>query len=251
MGKLAGPLKFTGKLGDLSLYKGKNGDIIIKQSSAPSKKKVKKDRVYENFRRTGTEFGRASKAAAQIRHAVNMHYRSCSDTGVDGRLNKAVLEVLKTDPIHNWGGRIVSAGKVEKLEGFQWHEQQTLDNVLLADTAGFIEFGTGVMHAVVSSFDCKTELINPEYATDFEIIAGAVGINPEGNDYTHDTKRSGKIAINKGKVKGFVLDLKLEPEGLGFMLLTLGIVFYQTVAGVSHQMKSKGAMEVLKAGKPQ
>src|SRR3982751_3410246 len=86
MAKLQGPLRFTGKLEDLSAFYRKDLDqIIVRMKGGATKERIQKDPTFANTRRINSEFGGRSKMSKWIRKILRSQ-KGIFDAKVAGNL---------------------------------------------------------------------------------------------------------------------------------------------------------------------
>ncbi|WP_028980234.1 hypothetical protein [Sporocytophaga myxococcoides] len=93
MPKQEGPNKMTGFIDGKIYYKMK-GEFYVRNSSAPSKKRVKKDSAYKAFRNNSKEFGVASYVGSCFRKSFGSVLDNVSDKKVYTRISKLFADVI-------------------------------------------------------------------------------------------------------------------------------------------------------------
>lgn len=119
MAFLIGGINFEGSLGDISAYRMKGSErTVVRLKGGPSKKKIKTDPRMVNTRRTMSEFGAASKAAARVSNMIK-HRAGWSTQGVQGALTAVMMHLRRSDTQSTWGQRgILFSSNPKILEGF-------------------------------------------------------------------------------------------------------------------------------------
>jgi hypothetical protein len=120
MAKQDSTLKFNGTIDGLSYYK-QNGEYRVRRKGGPTRAQYKESPSFEGARQHGHEFGRASKGGKLIRTAFREMTRMASDPYMDSRLNKLLLQIVKSDPGHAIGERTIMGGQKELLKGFDFN----------------------------------------------------------------------------------------------------------------------------------
>lgn len=120
MGKQTSAIRFTGKLGGLIGYTHNGVDCVrtcpvsVKQTSGT--------------RRAAREFGKASNAAALIRHALQDVAHVRYDRGFQNRLNKAMGKVLRSDIPQRGRKRRITTANLRQLVGFRVNDHSPIQH---------------------------------------------------------------------------------------------------------------------------
>ena len=109
MGKLTGIIRFTGKLGGLSIYE-MNGQHIVRQSYGPDAETIRKNPNYQGLRERNQEFGHASPAAKMLRSRFSTLLKELGDKDVHHRLTQVFLAIKNLDTQSEKGHRLVDIG---------------------------------------------------------------------------------------------------------------------------------------------
>jgi hypothetical protein len=249
MGKLIGDIKFTGRVGNLSFYEHKeSGEIRVRTLGGPSAEQVKYGENFGNTRGYNKEFGRASGTGKLLRHAIPAITKYCRSSDLNTDLVSVLKAIIQTDPVNKLGERIVSAGKVELLEDFQWNKALPLEAALNTECVGLIDPNSGKMQVIVASFNAREAIKAPENATHYQISAAGIAIHPEEKTKKAEIVSGPVSPVNGGAVKALTLDVALNASGYSLVLLGLGITFFETVNSKKKPLPG-GAFQVLKAQK--
>lgn len=120
MGKQTGLLKFTGRVGDLIGYRvGKQHYVRSMPAEVRQSPRTKISSRY---------FGKASTLGAAMRHAMDPLLDIRYERAMGNRLNKALLNVLREDDLHQQKHFIPR--HFRGLEGFSLNQHANLSNVL-------------------------------------------------------------------------------------------------------------------------
>lgn len=119
MAKVIGIPLFVGTVGNLTIYKTKDG-MLARQKGGPSRQQVKHSKQFENSRRASAEFGEASRYAGKLRRAVWPILYPMRSQSLNGRLTAKFRQVLLADPIHGKGERKVLSGNLGLLRDFEF-----------------------------------------------------------------------------------------------------------------------------------
>jgi hypothetical protein len=248
MAKLIGDIKFTGRLGGLSFFPDKNGNIIVRGPGGPSKEQVAHSDRFENTRRNNKEFGRASSTGKLLRDAIPVITKYCSYPDLNIDLVKTLKKVIKTDTAHGWGERLVSGGNVQLLEDFQWNQNVPLESAINTECAGLIDPVSGKMQVIIASFNPKEAINAPANATHYQLTAAGLAIHPEQKTKKAEIVTGPLSSLKGSAVKSLTLDIALDAAGFSFLMLGLAITFFETVNGKKRPMEG-GSFQVLKVDK--
>jgi len=129
-----GSVILDGQIGDLSFYHSQ-GKPQVRRRSGVSKDRIKSDRHYARTRENNTEFGRASRAAKQIRLASKLalgeRRQLFEDSSLANRLTTRLSAVVAADAGHVRGARDVQPEGLKLLNGFSFNAVAALKDVLL------------------------------------------------------------------------------------------------------------------------
>ena len=112
-------LKFTGPLGEMSMYNSKYGPIARKRGG-PSAKQMKNSPSFRRVRQHQSEFSRAAKASQLLRLAFYPQVMAAKETFTNARLIKLFTQIVKADRVNAPGMRNVVDGPLEQLNGFEF-----------------------------------------------------------------------------------------------------------------------------------
>ncbi|PWV56012.1 hypothetical protein [Chitinophaga sp. S165] len=112
MGKQQGILPFTGQLGDRVGYL-RNGKYFLRR-------KALEVRQSPATKRAAKDFGTASKAGAQLRHALYTELHRYYDSNVITRLNKALTGAIQNDQYRPAGERRLNVTNMQSLNDFHF-----------------------------------------------------------------------------------------------------------------------------------
>jgi hypothetical protein len=250
MAKQAGPIFFEGRLGNLSFYKDCNGNYLVRGIGGPSKEKVKRDRVYANFRKTGSEFGAVSHTCRLVRRAFRPYTRHCTEGTLCNRLNSLGMKVMESDKIHNWGDRRMKYANMALLEDMEWNAKLPLEQALKADYCGFADPATGAMHVLVSSFVPRHNVKAPKGATHFRIYGAGAALDIDQDDHKAVCEETDIFRINAKETGSILLNLQVPAAGNDVLMLGIGIEFYEEVNGKLLPIAG-GAFSIVKACRPE
>lgn len=148
MAKQRGIIKLTGKIGDLSFYKSKDG-YLAREKGGVDGDRIKNDPAFARTRENGSEFGLAAKAGKTLRDAFRPLMMRAADNRVTSRLTRLMSSMRKLDTTSDRGKRSVGVAIQDQpakdmLKGFNFNNRSMLNAILyrpisLDTTTGEIE----------------------------------------------------------------------------------------------------------------
>ncbi|HAZ02867.1 MAG: hypothetical protein A2W90_17140 [Bacteroidetes bacterium GWF2_42_66] len=97
MAKQKGVIKLEGSIGDISFYKGRDGNFMARTKGGISGDRIKNDPAFERTRENGQEFGKAGKAGKLVRAAFREVIKTNRDSRMSNRLTQEMMKVIQTD----------------------------------------------------------------------------------------------------------------------------------------------------------
>jgi len=245
-----GSIILEGQIGNLSFYQSA-GKPQVRQHSGVSKERIAKDPSYARTRENNTEFGRASSAAKLIRIAVRQalgdRYELFEDPTVVNRLTPRMGAIVKADPIHDRGERVVLPENLPLLHGFGFNAVAALKDVLYVmphcaycRDSGVLEVG---LHALYP--DCAISAPEDAVLCSFHVVA--MRFNPDYQRLPFVEQHHELLPIGSQAIPAQVFRLEL-PEALSDPVIAcFGISFYKRIGGypVPIMEKSRNVFEVI------
>ena len=144
MAKIAGPLDFNGKLGEISAYKMRGCErTVLRMSYGPSSEAIKTKPSYGTTRRNNKEFGGRSKASHWINEAIRPLKRVI-DYNLSAALNGSLKPVQEADTESEYGKRnVVLWRKPFLLEGMPLNRRYSFDSVITSPLTYSVDKETG------------------------------------------------------------------------------------------------------------
>jgi hypothetical protein len=124
-------IQLIGKLGNLSFYKTQDGYLVRKKSGV-SGERLKTEPAFVRARENMAEFGRAGRAAKDLRNALRIVILNSSDNRANGRLTREMKNVLNTDTVNSRGQRDVLTGDMQILRGFDFNVNARFSETFMA-----------------------------------------------------------------------------------------------------------------------
>src|SRR5690554_7748153 len=98
--------KLTGKKGDLSFYKTKDG-YLAREKGGVDGDRIKKDPALSRTRENGSEFGLAATSGKTLRDAFRPLMMRASDNRITSTLTRLMAQIRKLDTTSDRGKRSV------------------------------------------------------------------------------------------------------------------------------------------------
>ncbi len=245
MAKQTGVIRLQGTMGDITFYKTKAGHLA-KAKSSLTKEKVMKHPAFEGSRRAGSEFGRGAEASALLRHAFYPAARWAKDWSTHFRLNKLMTDIVRSDKQHGKGERVLSAGNVRLLEGFEWNEEHHFSNIFEGYYTTKIDVMTGQMTAKIAPFKASEWKMTPKECTHVQIRVGGTSLGAADDRSNICLMKSTFLPV--GEEEGEMLFELQVPAVVGIpQILGMGVVFYQEVSGEFYELKENACFAIVDA----
>ncbi len=243
MARQKGIIKLTGKVGDLSFYKSKDG-YLAREKGGVEAERIKNDPAFVRTRENGAEFGSAASSGKVLRDAIRPMLQNASDGRVASRLTKLMTQIKNLDGTSIRGARNVGVGIAVPeakalLKGFNFNNQAILGSILF--NAYAVDPGTGEIS--VTGLVPANEISAPSGATYITLRGAWAKIDFA----TGETDIQQTNAVNL-PIDGTTTDVILTPTsastGTGTDLYLLMIEFFQEVNGAQYSLKN-GAYNAL------
>lgn len=250
MAKQKGLINFEGTVGGMAFYRGRNGYGMRSSQGSVTAERVKDDEAYVRTRENGLEFGRAGKGGKLLRDALKSLFVNIADKSLTPRLTTELLKVVKSDPVHDRGERIIAAGDLSKLIGFEFNANSALAKALVVPFTAIINRAAATGTFAIPSFIPKNLIDAPKGATHYRYLMGIVSVNFETGteSKTFETTSVIPLLATEAADVNEVLALPGGPTE-DPILLVLGIEFLQVINGKAYPLKnsSNNAMAIVDA----
>jgi hypothetical protein len=243
MARQKGIIKLTGKIGDLSFYKSKDG-FLAREKGGVEADRIKNDPAFARTRENGAEFGSSASSGKLLRDSVRTMMASASDPRVVSRLTKLMTQIKNLDGTSARGQRNVGVGILDPaakalLKGFNFNSKAVLGSILYNPFA--VDVNTG-----------EITLADLVPINDVSSTPGATHISIRGAwakvDFTTgetDVQETNTINLPIDVTStNVVLTPVATPQGTGTDLYFLMIEFFQEVNGNQYSLKN-GAFNAL------
>jgi hypothetical protein len=234
-------LKFKGALGGLSFYEHKHYGMLVRKSNPVSAERMRTDPAFTRTRENSSEFGRTSKNAKLLRHALRGFLHDIGTTFLDNRTMQHMLSIKNKDLVNPRGQRCPAQALAQNpalLGGFELHATQILGKYLeqlpaINPTAGKLTW---------TAMSIKTK---PPKATHMQLTAFRGRLDFENG--THDLRTSEGLTIPLNS-HGERIELQIEqPRGdSGTELWGIKVVFLQEINGQRYPLQI-GAAQLIQS----
>ena len=251
MAKQEGIIKLKGTIGDISFYKTRDG-YLARSKGGVDKNRIENDAAFQRTRENGSEFGRAGIAGRVLRAAFKMLLLNAADNRVTSRLTREMVKVIQADTTNVRGDRTVTDGNLKLLEGFEFNINAALSSTLYANYTDSINRETGEAAVSIDAFVPQDNVVAPQGATHFELVAAGAEINFDDESFNLVTAKSDQIEIGLQNQDAQDLTCALTAGSALPIFLLLGIVFYQKVNDNYYPLKSNSnnALELVAVDLP-
>ncbi len=237
MARQKGIIKLEGTVGDVSFYKSKDG-YLAREKGGVDGNRIKNDPAFQRTRENGSEFGRAGKAGRVLRNAFRILLQNASDSKVTSRLTKEMLRVIKSDTANGRGERVVTAGNLSILSGFDFNIDGKLGATVYAPFDASIDRAAGDYAISIPDFVPRDSIAFPAGATHFKILLGAAEVDFENETFNFGKVESAELPLGNQVQPQVDLTLNLNADSTLDLFLVLGIDFLQEVNGTMYSLNS-------------
>lgn len=243
MARQKGIIKLTGKVGDLSFYKSKDG-YLAREKGGVEADRIKNDPAFVRTRENGKEFGTSASSGKLLRDSIRTMMQNASDGRVTSRLTKIMTQIKNMDPTsvrgeRNVGVGIAQAGALELLKGFNFNKQAVLGSILFNPYA--VNVGTGEI--TLDNFVPLNEVSAPAGATHITLRGAWAKIDFATGEADVQETNAVNLLLDATS-SNVVLTPAAAAAGTGNDLFLLMLEFFQEVNGAQYVLKN-GAYNAL------
>ena len=239
--------QFTGSIGNIIFYKSIDGYLARKKGGIEASR-IRSEPAFARTRENNAEFRTAARATKLIRRAFASLLQGTSDTRMTGRLNGAMVKVIRADAVNSRGERNVMDGDVSLLQGFDFNKKAKLGTTFHAPFTTAIDRAAGTFTVDIPAFLPADMIQAPEGATHFRLKAGAAAMDFGKQDFVATPSESADLPLTnpQGPLQ---FNIAVTPGSTNPLLLVFGIEFMQVLNGVEYQLvdRAYNAMAVVRA----
>lgn len=243
MARQSGLIKLKGTLGDLSFYKTSDGHYARVKGGVDGNK-IANDPAFQRTRENGLEFGRAGKGGKLIRQTIRVLLQQVKDKRMVGRLTKALLAVVKTDPINGRGDRTIQDGNMGLLTKFEFNQNGTFRYIFKPSFTTTFDRVTGDAGLTIVPFDPRLSIVAPSGTSHFKFVMGAAELDFPNETSVFESAETAILPFEEDATTTIDLTVTVTPESVLPVIQVVGVVFYQEVNGQMYPLKN-GASNAL------
>ncbi len=239
MARQKGIIKLTGKIGDLSFYKSKDG-YLAREKGGVDGDRIKKDPAFARTRENGSEFGLAATAGKTLRDAFRPLMMRAADNRITSRLTRLMSAIRKLDTTSDRGERSVAVAIQDQpakdmLKGFNFNIRSMLNTILYRPIS--LDPVTGEIE--IEDLNPANHIAAPANATHVSFMAAWANVNFD--DGSHELTLSSATNLPLDGTESTVTVTPLgAPSGSGTDIYILLVEFFQEVNGTQYSLNNGG-----------
>jgi hypothetical protein len=231
-------IKLKGKIDDLSFYKSQDGYMARTKGGVPGER-IKSDPKFDQTRRAMSEFSIAGKAGKVLRTVLNNELGKAADGRVASRLTKALVAILKTDPVSDFGSRRVENGNLTGLEKFEFNKSVPFSAAIKVPVTAIIDRATGQVTINLVSHLPKRDIAAPDNATHYSFFVAAAAIDFALGEATVARQSATALPWDATPTTASAISLTLPLNSSRPIMVLLGVEFVTLINGKQYPV-SKG-----------
>ena len=149
-----------------------------------------------------------------------------------------MLRVIKSDTANGRGERVVTAGNLSILSGFDFNIDGKLGATVYAPFDASIDRAAGDYALSIPDFVPRDSIAYPAGATHFKILLGAAEVDFENETFNFGKVESAELPLGNQVQPQVDLTLNLNADSTLDLFLVLGIDFLQEVNGTMYSLNS-------------
>ena len=227
-------ITLNGKVGGLSFYKTKDG-YFAREKGGVSKSRIMTDPKFARTRENLQEFAEAASAVKLIKDTLRPAIIRSSDSRLHGRLQNALLKMVKSDPINSRGERKAIEGEWEMLQDLELNKNAGFTSTMRSE---FSIVNTAASFTVnLPELNPADYLVYPVGTTHFRIFAYGASVALGGKDRSLTKADTDLMSVSASMPATSLVVNKAELLEDN-KLFILGIEFIQEVNGVEYFMNN-------------
>jgi|GEM_PF-776172 len=228
MAKVISLFELSGSVGNTTFCKNDFG-VHMKMKGGPTEWQVKHLDRFANTRNNAAEWKRITAASKLARKAMGNLLLSVKNMGLSSRMNGQLFAVLRSDPVHDWGERVISCGDLSKLSGFEFNHQLSLDDALPINPEHCYSLEAGKVVVNMPACRLRKKKGLPADATHYRFVSGVITVDFDKKTYTNDKQVSELQAMGRTAGSAFCVEHMVQPANEQGCFWLLGIEFYKMV----------------------
>lgn len=193
------------------------------------------------------EFGRSGTGGRLVLTAFNRLLKDQKEKYQLSRLSSRMLRVIQSDPVNGRGERVVSAGDISLLEGYDFYSKHPLLKVFQSPVHTQIDRIGGLCTIGIPSFDARDQIFYEGHYTHMVFIAAATILDFDRDNFVTEIVRSSYL--DRKEPVEVRLQASIPAHSKLPIVLALGLEFYQVVNGQAYIMggqKKQLALRIVK-----
>lgn len=227
MPKQIGIHPFSGAHEGRSYYQSKLDGPLMRSKTGPKRNEVLNSNNFARTRENASEFQQAVQSATLLRHALRTTLKGKSLGHLNGHMNAGFLKVIKADKNNTRGNRHLHTANLPLLTGFEFNKEQSLRAVLDTPYITTLDATKAAFRIEIPALAARRHIKAPPGATHFKLISAAAAINPQTRQYTGSHQQTALLPLNARESGPLVLEQSLSAHKGQFLILTLGIEYFQ------------------------
>jgi hypothetical protein len=246
MPKQVGLIKIKGTVDDLSFFDSQDG-YMAKKKGRYSVDKFKTDPNYKQVRLNTMEFSTGGNASRFFREAFTTEINKAADNRMISRLTQAMIAILQTDPVNDWGYREVQSGDMEKLVDFNFNIGVPFSAAAKIKPETTINRTTGQLAVNIPAHIPQELVAAPTGGVShYRFFAAAAAIDFGTGSSTSARQSSANLVYDDNLGTDTSLTLPLTPNSPFPLFIVLGVEFMKVVNGKPYpNSKREAALQIL------
>ena len=239
MARQRGIIKLTGKIGDLSFYKSKDG-FLVREKGGVDGDRIKNDPAFVRTRENGQEFGLAARSGKLVRDAFRPMMMRASDKRVTARLTRVMSSIRKLDTTSARGERSVAVAiqnqaAKDMLKGFNFNNRSMLNAIL------YRPFSVDTANGEITIVDLNpmNHIVSPANATHIAFTAAWGKVDFAEGTFNVEASNAVNLALDNTQ-STVTLTPSGAPAGSGTDVFLLLVEFFQEVNGTQYSLNDGG-----------
>lgn len=232
MARQIGIIKIKGSIGDLSFYESAGVQLVRKKTGA-TKKQIEMDPRFQRTKENAQEFGRTMKSCKLLKQRLQDILFQCTDKSFFNRLVSRMSMVLKSDPVHRRGERIVTGRGLELLGGLETNRNFKFKDQVLTDIHVSFDVTKGAGIVAVPAFIPAQRIRRYETSTHAQMVFAVIEFGATIPAQIEPIVwRSDHHALsNVRPIPGIKFSFGWIPKLGNALIVLVGVCYFEQIAG--------------------
>jgi hypothetical protein len=253
--------KTKGTIDDVTFYKSREGEYLMKKKSGITKERIATDPRFESVRQLNKEFRCAAIAAGFIKGASS-NFKEMCDTRAFSRILKVCREIISQSDLERGTREFDPVTNKQFLRNLNFNRTVSFDAVFPATFQAEVNAGRNGVTITVPVFNPAQAIHAPINATHFKLInliaiVPTVAVDPVTRKYgpvnysgknNIDFEASDYIDLKKQPDSEIVVTTELPgnevPSAESVLMACVGIEFYQKIGNFYYVVHQDNAMKI-------